>query len=106
MTTRVAIVTGGASGIGEATVGLLRAQGVAVVVFDRAATEPVDITDVDAIREAVSGVRNDLGPIDILVNAAGVASGGAIEHEHYVESWNRAIAVNLTGMMHMVRACV
>jgi 3-oxoacyl-[acyl-carrier protein] reductase len=106
MTNRTAIVTGGASGIGHATADLLRGQGVDVAVFDRVGDDPVDITDVDAIADAVAGVRSSLGPIDILVNAAGVASGGAIEHDQYVDSWNRAIAVNLTGMMHMVRACI
>ena len=103
---RVAIVTGGASGIGLATAALLREQGVAVAVFDRAGDDPVDITDVDAIAERVASVRSSLGPVDILVNAAGIAAGGRLEDEGYVDIWERTLAVNLTGAMHMVRACL
>jgi len=103
---RVAIVTGGASGIGLATASLLRDQGVAVAVFDRAGDDPVDITDVDAIAERVASVRSSLGPVDILVNAAGIAAGGRLEDEGYVDIWEQTLAVNLTGAMHMVRACL
>jgi len=103
---RVAIVTGGASGIGAATAGLLRDQGVAVAVFDRTGDRPVDITDVDAIDEAVERVRAEHGPIDILVNAAGIAAGGRLEDDGFLDAWERTMAVNLTGMMHVVRACI
>jgi 3-oxoacyl-[acyl-carrier protein] reductase len=103
---RVAIVTGGASGIGRATAELLRAQGVAVAVFDRSGDDPVDITDVDAVAAAVERVRGELGPVDILVNAAGIATGGRLEDDGFIEAWERTMAVNLTGMMHVVRACI
>ena len=103
---RVAIVTGGASGIGLATASLLRDQGVAVAVFDRAGDDPVDITDVDAIAGRVASVRSSLGPVDILVNAAGIAAGGRLEDDGYVDIWEQTLAVNLTGAMHMVRACL
>ena len=74
--TRVAVVTGGASGIGRATVQLLVAQGVAVGVLDRNGTEPVDVADRIAVEAGVAGVREALGPIDIVVNAAGVSAAG------------------------------
>jgi 3-oxoacyl-[acyl-carrier protein] reductase len=106
MSSRVAIVTGGASGIGRATAELLRDQGVDVAVFDRTGDTPVDITDPDAIAAAVDDVRSGRGPIDILVNAAGIAAGGRVNESAYVESWERTMAVNLTGAMHMVRACI
>ena len=104
--TRVAIVTGGASGIGRATVRLLEDQGVAVGVLDRDGTEPVDVADRAAVEGAVAGIRQALGPIDIVVNAAGVSAGGRLDDEAYVEEWARALAINLTGAMHVVRACL
>ena len=103
---RVAVVTGGASGIGRATAELLRAQGVAVAVFDRSGDDPVDITDVDAVDAALATVRAELGPVDILVNAAGIAAGGRLEDDGFLEAWERTMAVNLTGAMHLVRACI
>ncbi len=109
MEERVAIVTGGASGIGAATVALLRGQGVQVAVFDVAGGEGVarvDVSDAGAVEAAVSDVRASVGPIDILVNAAGIAAGGPIDGDGYLEEWDRAIAVNLTGTMLMVRACI
>lgn len=103
---RVAIVTGGASGIGAATAGLLRAQGLAVAVFDRAGDQPVDVSDLASVTAAVDRVRAELGPIDVVVNAAGVPAGGRVGDDTYLAEWDRAIAVNLTGTMHVVRACL
>ena len=104
--TRVAIVTGGASGIGRATVGLLRAQGVAVAVLDLHGGIDVDVSDAASVAHAVEEVRSTLGPVDILVNAAGMPAGGPLDGDGYVEMWERTLAVNLTGAMLMVRACL
>ncbi len=105
---RVAIVTGGASGIGAATAALLSAQGVSVATFDIAGGEryQVDVSDADSVSRGVTAVRRELGPIDILVNAAGIAAGGPVDGDGFVETWQRTLAVNLTGVMLMVRACV
>jgi len=103
---RVAIVTGGASGIGRATVELLAARDVDAVAFDLTGEHPVDVSDPASIARGVDEVRQAHGPVDILVNAAGIPAGGPLDGEHYVEVWNRALAVNLTGAMHMVRACL
>jgi 3-oxoacyl-[acyl-carrier protein] reductase len=104
--TRVAVVTGGASGIGQATAKLLVAKGVKVGVLDRSGPEPVDVSDRAAVEAAVEGVREALGPIDVVVNAAGISSGARLEDEAYVAEWDRAIGINLTGSMNVVRACL
>lgn len=103
---RVAVVTGGASGIGEATARLLAQRGVAVAVFDVAGDDAVDVTDPEAVRQGVDRTRRGLGPVDIVVNCACVPSGGSITAENYLDSWERALAVNLTGAMIVVRACL
>ena len=103
---RVAVVTGGASGIGRATAQLFEAEGVSVAVLDRAGPDPVDVSDAAAVRAAVGRARDRLGPIDIVVNAAGIPSAGDISDDRYTEEWDKALAVNLTGAMHVVRACL
>jgi len=103
---RVAIVTGGASGIGRATVELLVAQGVQVAVFDRNGEPPVDVSDPASVAAGVAEVQRTLGPVDILVNAAGIPSGGPLDGDRYVETWDETLAVNVTGAMLMVRACM
>ncbi len=111
---RVAIVTGAASGIGRATAALLGEQGVRVAGLDK---NPVpaeggvsgfaaDIGDAASVGRAVAEVRAILGPVDILVNAAGIAAGGELDGEHFVEVWEQTLAINLTGAMLMVRACL
>jgi len=92
--------------MGRATAELLAAQGVKVAVFDVNGDVPVDVSDVASIARGVDEVRRSLGPVDIVVNAAGIAAGGRIDGEHYVETWERTLAVNLTGAMLMVRACL
>ena len=103
---RVAIVTGGASGMGLATADRLRDQGVDVTSFDVQGDHPVDVSDQAAVEAAVAEVRARSGPIDIVVNAAGIGVGGLVGGDAYVEDWNRALAVNLTGPMLVVRACI
>jgi 3-oxoacyl-[acyl-carrier protein] reductase len=104
--TRVAIVTGASSGIGRATAARLEAEGVTVAGFDAQADDPVDVSDARAVTRAVERVHDQLGPVDILVNAAGIAAGGPLGSDGYVESWERSLSVNLTGAMHTVRACL
>ncbi len=106
LVTRVAIVTGGASGIGRATAELLRGQGVAVAVLDRAGATPVDVSDRDQVTAAIDAARHEHGPIDIVVNAAGVAAGGRPTDDGYLDTWEQTLAVNLTGTMLVVRACL
>jgi 3-oxoacyl-[acyl-carrier protein] reductase len=103
---RVAVVTGGASGIGRATVELLEAQGVGVAVFDVNGEHPVDISDPASIQLGMDEVHRRLGRVDILVNAAGVPAGSPMGSDEFVAIWERTLAVNLSGAMLMVRACL
>jgi 3-oxoacyl-[acyl-carrier protein] reductase len=102
----VAVVTGGASGIGRATVELLRDRGVQVAVFDKAGEDPVDVTDAAAVVGAVREVGRRLGPIDALVNAAGIPMAGVLDDAQLVDAWRQALEVNLTAAMLTVRACL
>jgi 3-oxoacyl-[acyl-carrier protein] reductase len=103
---RRAIVTGGASGMGAAPVARLRAGGVEVAVLDVAGDPPVDVSDAGAVEAAVARVRDELGAIDIVVNAAGIGTGGTLDDPAYPATWARTLAVNLTGARHVVRACL
>ena len=97
---KTVIVTGGAAGIGAATVARFRDEGANVVVFDLKSDKPVDITDYEAVRKAVA----EAGPVDILVNNAGwdmfipfLKTEPAF--------WQKIISLNLVGAMNMLH-CV
>jgi NAD(P)-dependent dehydrogenase (short-subunit alcohol dehydrogenase family) len=100
---RVAVVTGGLSGIGAATVVALRAAGVDVRVFDLRPSPDstlVDVADEEQCLQAVSALRQ----VDILVNCAGIAGpGGPVVTVPGCEA-ERVVAVNLLGTYHMCRA--
>jgi 2-hydroxycyclohexanecarboxyl-CoA dehydrogenase len=114
---RVAVVTGGASGMGEATCHELGRRGhkVAVLDIDSQSAQRVsadlradgvtalgvatDVTDRQAVEEAFAKVRSELGPVTILVTGAGMV-GFAPFMEITPESWSRIIDVNLTGTFH------
>ena len=91
---RVAIITGGASGIGAATAGRLEAAGARVEIFDVRAPAPVDVTDGEAVGAAVAGVLERHGRIDVLVNNAGIYPHKAFADLTY-EDWSRVLRVNL-----------
>lgn len=116
------IVTGGASGIGRAIATALVARGETVVVADingdgaghvaeklaglghGAATAAVlDVSDADAVAGLYKSVRAEHGRLDRVFNNAGIAIGGAAE-ELTLEHWNRAIDINLKGVVHGVHA--
>jgi 3-oxoacyl-[acyl-carrier protein] reductase len=103
---RVAIVTGGASGIGRCTVDRLRAAGVRAVSFDVRQDDPVDVSDPRAVGAALGRVRESHGPVDVVVNCAGIGAGGPLGSDRYLEEWQRSLAVNVTGAMLVVRGCI
>ncbi|MGI9333021.1 MAG: SDR family NAD(P)-dependent oxidoreductase [Gammaproteobacteria bacterium] len=114
---RSIIVTGGAKGIGAAAAALLAGDGALVTVFDvdrengealAAATQGVtyahvDITDRDTVGRAVEAAAAANGPVDGLVNNAGIAPPLTLEHMQ-PEDWNRVLQVNLTGAYNCVAA--
>jgi NAD(P)-dependent dehydrogenase (short-subunit alcohol dehydrogenase family) len=113
---KVAVVTGGASGIGRAIVEAYAAKGATVVIADRAvdAAEPLveagvaaaaiacDVTDAESVARLVDDVVSRFQRIDILVNSAGLAILGTPE-ELSRSSWDTTIAVNLTGAFTMAQ---
>lgn len=103
---RVAIVTGGAGGIGAAIARRLSAEGNTVVAADitedsagPGSFSRLDVTDAGAWRRVVSEVAGRHGRLDVLVNAAGIQGevGHATLAECTKENWERVLSVNLTG---------
>ena len=99
---RVALVTGGASGIGQATARLLSDSGVVVVVADLATG--TDVTDPAAVDEIVATTVERHGRLDIAVNAAGVSGSYGNIADMDVDEWRKVIDVNLTSVFLSVRA--
>lgn len=99
---KLAIVTGGASGIGLATANLLRARGAKVIVWDiQGASRPVDITSVAAIAEATG----EIDQVDILVHSAGIQTYGTATSTSE-EVWNRTLLVNVTSAFLVAKAVI
>ncbi|MBM3728361.1 MAG: SDR family oxidoreductase [Acidobacteria bacterium] len=93
---KVAIVTGGASGIGLASAQRFAGEGAAVVVLDRASNPPCDVSDEEQVRTAIAAAVGKHGRVDILLNAAGISMRKPV-HEQDTEGWDRLFAVNVRG---------
>jgi NAD(P)-dependent dehydrogenase (short-subunit alcohol dehydrogenase family) len=119
---KVAVVTGGASGIGRATARLLAAEGASVVIGDvdegaddvakeiertggRAAFVRTDVTSWDDVDRLIATAVDRSGRLDVMVNNVGVAIGGAAG-EMSEEDWNRVLDVNLTGVWRGMRLAI
>ncbi len=112
--TRVAVVTGGTRGIGEAISLALKEQGITVAAnfggneeaakkFEDAngiKTYKWNVGDYDACKEGLAQVEGDLGPVDIVVNNAGITRD-AMMHKMTPENWQDVINVNLNSMFNM-----
>ncbi|MDP7725488.1 SDR family NAD(P)-dependent oxidoreductase [Mycobacterium sp. TY814] len=106
--TRTAVVTGGGSGIGLAVAQRLRADGRNVATIDLKPSDDdlcytADVTDRSQIDAALSAIRERLGPVTILVNAAGLDGFKRFTNITF-EDWQRVIDVNLHGVFHMTQA--
>ena len=102
---KVAIVTGGTSGIGLAAVKALREKGCTVYALSRRGEIPCDVSEVNSARAAVQTVLEKEGRIDILVNCAGFGISGAGELTP-LEAAKKQLDVNLFGTANMVNAVI
>lgn len=120
---RIAVVTGGGSGLGQAIAAHLARSGHSVAVLDlngeaadkvaaelradgaRALAVQVDVSDPDAVARAFETVRNALGPVEILVTSAAIA-GFTPFGKITLDEWNRYLAVNLTGTFLCLQAAL
>lgn len=101
---RRALVTGGASGLGLAAAGRLRADGIEVVTLDL--TGAVDIlTDITNADETVRAIEA-AGPFDILVNSAGIVGPNKPLVDTVEEEWLKVFSVNVLGTVTTMRACI
>jgi len=101
----MAVVTGGAQGIGAAIIERMEASGANVRVWDIAAKkDPVDVSDPGAVEKATARSLVDLGKIDVLVNNAGIAGLNSPTVEYPFDEWERVLRVNLTSQFLCCRA--
>ncbi|MBO9712213.1 SDR family NAD(P)-dependent oxidoreductase [Sphingomonas sp.] len=117
---RVAVVTGGASGLGRETARRIVAEGGQVVLWDidpewlaeagadvgAAHTIAFDVREPGAVARATEETLAKLGRIDVLVNSAGITGATAPVHEYPIDSWLQVIDVNLNGLFYCCRAVV
>ena len=116
---QVAVITGGAQGIGYAVAKRMIENGAKVVIWDfdtdlaqASASElgatalHCDVSNWDSVQSAAQETENHFGSIDVLVNSAGVAGANAVVEEYPIEEWNKIMSVNLNGTFHTNRAVV
>jgi 3-oxoacyl-[acyl-carrier protein] reductase len=116
--TKVALITGAAGVLGRATARALLEDGLRVVLADLdgdgltaladeldgpAYPLPFDVSDPTAVADAVERVQDEVGPVDILINNAGILSNHKSQ-ETTPEEWQRVLRVNLDGAFYMARA--
>jgi 2-hydroxycyclohexanecarboxyl-CoA dehydrogenase len=105
---KTAVVTGGGSGIGLAIAHRLRADGLDVATIDLRPSDTdlaftADVTDRSQVDAALSEIRGRLGPVTVLVNAAGLDGFKRFGNITF-EDWQRVIDVNLNGVFHTIQA--
>jgi NAD(P)-dependent dehydrogenase (short-subunit alcohol dehydrogenase family) len=109
---RVAFVTGGAGGIGAATVALLAERGASVASFDLTDAEGPegmlavqgDVTDSRSVDAGIRWTESELGPVDVIVCCAGTGGDSLHTADISDEEWRRVFAINCDGVFHCNRA--
>jgi NAD(P)-dependent dehydrogenase (short-subunit alcohol dehydrogenase family) len=99
----VAVVTGGASGIGAATVDVLTGRGATVVSLDLATG--CDVRDTASVEAAIAAAADTHGRLDIVVNNAGIGAVGDVTANDDDE-WHRVLDVNVVGIVRVSRAAL
>jgi len=121
---KVCAVTGGAKGIGRATCIRLAREGARVAILDLddddgaevleaveaegvdAEYRHLDVSDEAAVREALQGIAERFGRLDVLVNNAGISGANKPTHEVTAEEWDKVMAVNVSGVFYGTKAAV
>ena len=121
---KVCAVTGGAKGIGRATCIRLAREGARVAILDlddddgaevleaveaegvKAEYRHLDVSDEAAVREALQGIAERFGRLDVLVNNAGISGANKPTHEVTAEEWDKVMAVNVSGVFYGTKAAV
>jgi acetoacetyl-CoA reductase len=116
---RVALVTGGTRGIGEAVCTTLKSKGYTVVANyggnDQAAAEfsarsgiptcKFDVSDFEAVQTAIAELEAEYGPVDVLINNAGITRDGTM-HRMSFDKWNAVIQTNLSSCFNTCKAVI
>ncbi|WP_332694070.1 SDR family NAD(P)-dependent oxidoreductase [Devosia sp.] len=118
---QIAVVTGGAQGLGFAIARRLIASGARVSLWDTnakalalaldnlgpaASSKHVDITDLTGLLQVHAEVETELGPVSILVNSAGIAGPNATLEDYDPEEWRRVVEINLNGTFYVNKVVV
>jgi NAD(P)-dependent dehydrogenase (short-subunit alcohol dehydrogenase family) len=121
---KVALITGGASGIGAASARVMAREGAAVAVADfdakraedvakqlrasgaRAISIAVDVARPEQVAAMVQRTRSEFGRLDALVNSAGISPPMIPTHEYPLAEWDRCLAINLSGTFYAIRHAV
>jgi 2-keto-3-deoxy-L-fuconate dehydrogenase len=110
----VAVVTGGASGIGAATAAMLLARGATVAVLDRSFSTverstmlsvPCDVSEAASTTKAIDTVAAEFGGIDVVINNAGIGAVGDVT-ENDDDEWHRVLDVNVVGIARITRSAL
>ena len=116
---QVAVITGGAQGIGRAIAERMVESGAAIAIWDmdaalaeKTATElgggskayAVDVCDFEAVNAAAQAVSRDMGRLDILVSSAGIAGPNMKNMDYPLEDWRQILDINLSGVFHCCKA--
>ncbi len=109
---RVAVITGGAAGIGAAIAARLQSEGARVAIWDRDPAlgvdhvEILDLTDPAAVQAAADSTASALGRIDILIACAGITGPNGPTWTYPIDAWQRVMEVNVNAVFYCNRAVV